>query len=102
MTECQKFEAILAETPELDRLPRTAREHAGRCVRCARLLADLRTIVAEARGLESPEPPARIWNEIRRQLQAEGTIHGQGAEPSGGAAPAARPRLAHSAPRSGA
>lgn len=100
MTDCQKFEAALAETPELDRLPRTARDHAGRCVRCARLLADFHAIVAEARGLAGPEPPAHMWEGIRRQLQAEGIIQRPDAEPAAANAEAG-PRLAHSAPRSG-
>ncbi|MGH9489932.1 MAG: hypothetical protein ACRD17_05435 [Terriglobales bacterium] len=74
MTDCQKFEAALAETPELERLPRTARDHASRCVRCARMLADFHAIVAQARALAAPEPPPEMWERIQGQLRAEGII----------------------------
>ncbi len=100
MTDCQKFEAALAETPELERLAPPAREHAGRCVRCARLLADFQAIVGQARGLLAPEPPQELWAEIRRQLEAEGLIRDTATEATPTNAGPGAP-LVQSAPRTG-
>ncbi|MGH9534860.1 MAG: hypothetical protein ACRD2E_08380 [Terriglobales bacterium] len=100
MTECQKFEAALAETPELERLPGPARDHAGQCVRCARLLADFQGIVRQAQRLAAPEPPPETWDEIRRQLEAEGVIHPPEPEAAPANAAPVPPPLAQSLPRS--
>ncbi len=98
MTDCQKFEAALADTPELERLAPPARDHARQCIRCARLLADFQAIVGQARGLLAPEPPPELWADIRRQLEAEGVIRDAAGEPAPAKAGPGAP-LVQSAPR---
>lgn len=112
MTECEVFDAALADSPDLNRLARGARTHANSCVRCARILTDLEAIVAKAAGLaateSAPDPPPEIWDQIRRQLEKEGIIHANGnapRRPKSKSKPKAKagsmPRLVHSSPRSG-
>lgn len=100
MTECEAFEAAMAETPDLGRLTRETRAHAAGCVRCGGLLSEIESIVDEARDLPTPEPPARIWEQVRRQLQKEGVIRANARPAKPRARAAAAPRLVQSAPRS--
>lgn len=103
MTDCVAFEAAMAESPDLARLPRGAREHAAGCAHCARILTDFAAIVRQARDLATPEPPPQVWEEIRRQLEKEGIIHngGPSRRSKREAKTAALPRLVHSTHRSG-
>jgi hypothetical protein len=72
---CQEFEAVLEQTSEQP-MPAEASAHAAECGNCRSLVADLETIVAMARELSVPdeEPPARVWTQLRAQLEAEGII----------------------------
>jgi hypothetical protein len=72
---CQEFEAVLEQTGEQP-MPPEASAHAAECGNCRSLVADLETIAAMARELSVPdeEPPARVWTQLRAQLEAEGII----------------------------
>jgi len=72
---CQEFEAVLEQTSEQP-MPAEASAHAAECGNCRSLVADLETIAAMARELSVPdeEPPARVWTQLRAQLEAEGII----------------------------
>ena len=72
---CQEFEAVLEQASE-QHLPAEASAHAADCADCRSLAADLETIAAMARELSVPdeEPPARVWTQLRAQLEAEGII----------------------------
>ncbi|HZT73504.1 MAG TPA: hypothetical protein VE996_07640 [Terriglobales bacterium] len=111
MSDCESFDTALAASPDLNRLARRARAHAGSCRRCAALLRDLELIVERAASLAAnasePDPPPQLWDQIRRQLEKEGVIHANGRttprrakpRPKSGGGPL--PRLVHSTPRSG-
>jgi hypothetical protein len=70
------------------------RSHAQSCNACAALLSDLRAIAQEAKQLAaSEEPSPRVWQELRKSLEAERLIRRQ---PSGffaGLFPRWRPAL---------
>lgn len=72
---CREFEAVLEQTSEQP-MPAEAAAHAETCGNCRSLAADLETIVGMARELSVPEeePPARVWTQLRAQLEAEGII----------------------------
>jgi hypothetical protein len=72
---CQEFEAVLEQTSEQP-MPAEASAHAAQCGSCRSLAADLEAIAAMARELSVPdeEPPARVWTQLRAQLEAEGII----------------------------
>src|SRR5882724_8876582 len=73
---CQEFESVLEQTSEQP-MPAEASAHAAQCGNCHSLAADLEAIAAMARELFVPdeEPPARVWTQLRAQLEAEGIIH---------------------------
>jgi hypothetical protein len=72
---CQEFEAVL-EQADSQPLTGDAAVHASGCENCRALIADLETIQALAHELTVPdtEPPARVWTQIRAQLEDEGII----------------------------
>jgi hypothetical protein len=73
--QCIEFEAVLEQTSGQP-LPADAAIHTSECGNCRALAADLETITRVARELADPveEAPARIWLQLRAQLEAEGII----------------------------
>ncbi len=73
--QCQEFEAVLEQTSGQP-LPEEAAAHSAQCGNCRALAADLEMITSAARELAEPldEAPARIWLQLRAQLEAEGII----------------------------
>ncbi len=73
--QCSEFEAALEQTSGQP-LPAEAAAHFAQCRSCRALTADLETITRLARELAEPleEPPARIWVQLRAELEAEGII----------------------------
>jgi hypothetical protein len=73
--QCQEFEAVLEQASDQP-LSGEAAAHLSQCESCRALTADFETITALARELTEPEvePPARIWNQLRSQLETEGII----------------------------
>jgi hypothetical protein len=71
---CKEVEVVLEQegwTP----VPEAARLHLAECGSCQSLVEDLTAIVATAHLLPAEvEPPARVWNSLRAQLEAEGII----------------------------
>jgi hypothetical protein len=53
-----------------------ASAHVKSCAACSAILADLKSIEAEAHSWSAPlpEPPERVWISLRNQLEAEGII----------------------------
>src|SRR5215813_2743051 len=45
------------------------RAHAAGCAACTAALEELRAMVANARGLDAPEPPATLWASIEGELE---------------------------------
>ncbi len=78
---CQEFEAVLEQTND-QALPADAALHLAECGSCRALTTDIEAIVAAARELAEPveEPPARVWLQLRAQLEHEGIIRAQGTE----------------------
>lgn len=74
--QCKEVEVVLEQegwTP----VPEAARAHLAHCGSCQSLVEDLTTIVATAHLLPAEvEPPARVWNSLRAQLEREGVIKG--------------------------
>lgn len=54
----------------------TARAHLRSCSACSGIIADLKSIEAEAHSWSVPlaEPPERVWSALRNQLELEGII----------------------------
>jgi hypothetical protein len=73
--KCNEFEAVLEQTSG-NSLPAEAAAHSAQCASCRALTADLETITRVARELAVPleEAPARIWVQLRAQLESEGII----------------------------
>jgi hypothetical protein len=73
--QCQKFESVLEQASE-QLMPAEAAAHLKQCENCRSLTADLEAITAMARELSVPdeEPPARVWTQLRAQLECEGII----------------------------
>lgn len=73
--QCLEFEAVLEQAGEQP-LPAEASAHLAECESCRFLAADLETIAAAARELTQPDedPPARVWLQLRGQLEADGVI----------------------------
>ncbi|HEV3218214.1 MAG TPA: hypothetical protein VGZ48_00475 [Candidatus Acidoferrales bacterium] len=73
--QCSEFEAVLEQT---DGQPMSAEAtaHSVQCGNCRAMAADLATIARAARELTEPpqEPPARVWLQLRAQLETEGII----------------------------
>ena len=71
---CKEVEVVLEQegwTP----VPEAARAHLAACGSCQNLVEDLTAIVATAHLLPAEvEPPARVWNSLRAQLEEEGII----------------------------
>ena len=73
--QCKEVEVVLEQEGCLP-VPEAARAHLADCHSCRNLIADLTAIVATAHLLPAEvEPPARVWNSLRVQLQQEGIIH---------------------------
>jgi hypothetical protein len=49
-------------------------EHAGECVPCGAMLADLQTIQLAAKDLPQQVPSPVVWANVRAQLEAEGVF----------------------------
>lgn len=47
--------------------------HLETCSACREILKDFLVIAAEARRLETPDPPERVWTQIRSRLEAAST-----------------------------
>jgi hypothetical protein len=79
---CKEVEVVLEQegwTP----VPEAARAHLAECGSCQSLVEDLTEIVATAHLLPAEvEPPARLWNSLRAQLEREGIIKTPAAERS--------------------
>jgi hypothetical protein len=72
--KCNEFASVL-EQQGLAPLPDAAQEHLAACIACQDFLADLDTIVANAREFPAElDPPQRIWVSLRAQLEAEGLV----------------------------
>jgi hypothetical protein len=73
--QCQEFESVLEQASEQP-MPAEAAAHLKQCENCRSLTADLEAITAMARELSVPdeEPPARVWTQLRAQLESEGII----------------------------
>lgn len=91
---CPEFERLLPEIVDGGEWNAEQRSHAQGCNACAALLNDLRVIAQEAKQLAaSEEPSPRVWQELRKSLEAERLIRRQ---PSGflaGLFPRLRPML---------
>ena len=87
--DCKSFLGHLESWTEGDR-PAEAQGHFRDCTACRKVVAELSAIQTEARawGAYEMEPPERIWNSLRAQLEQEGLI--SPAEP-GRVAPAVVP-----------
>jgi hypothetical protein len=79
---CKEVEVVLEQegwTP----VPEAARAHLAECGSCQSLVEDLTAIVATAHLLPAEvEPPARLWNSLRAQLETQGIIKTPAAERS--------------------
>jgi hypothetical protein len=73
--KCSEFEAVLEQT-EGQPLSAEANAHSAECGNCRAMATDLAMITNAARELAEPlqEPPARVWLQLRAQLEAEGII----------------------------
>ncbi|MGH9592158.1 MAG: hypothetical protein ACRD5L_03640 [Bryobacteraceae bacterium] len=82
--QCREFEALYTEAADGVMAPAAA-AHMGQCEACQALVMDLETIHNEAhRLLEAGEdPPERVWQKVRAQLEADGIIRGQKAVVAG-------------------
>ena len=78
---CPQFERLLPEIVDGGEWTAEQRFHVQSCTACAELVDDLRTIAQEAKQLAaSEEPSPRVWQELRKSLEAERLIRRQ---PSG-------------------
>ena len=71
---CQQFDRELAAYLDGEDRPEVL-AHAGTCLFCGVVLEDLRAVISGSGALPRPEPPARVWANIRATLVAEGVIH---------------------------
>jgi hypothetical protein len=72
--QCKEVEGVLEQEGFVP-VPAEARAHLAGCSSCQNLIADLTAIVATAHLLPAEvEPPRRVWNSLRMQLEAEGII----------------------------
>jgi len=72
--QCKDVELVVAQEG-LTPLPEAARAHVAACSYCQEFVADLATIVSIANELPAEvEPPARVWNSLRAQLELEEII----------------------------
>ncbi|HEX2695134.1 MAG TPA: zf-HC2 domain-containing protein, partial [Acidobacteriota bacterium] len=80
---CRKARVMISEYTDGTLAPRKAavlEEHLGTCADCRAVRADLRAIVQEARGLETPRVPAEAWSRIRARLREPGAPAARGDE----------------------
>jgi hypothetical protein len=72
--QCKDVEVVLEQQGCLP-VPEAARAHLAACNSCRNFIADITAIVATAHLLPADvDPPARVWNSLRAQLQHEGII----------------------------
>ncbi len=72
--QCKEVELALAQEGFVP-VPETARAHLAGCSSCKNFIADLTALVATAHLLPAEvEPPRRVWNSVRAQLEQEGII----------------------------
>ena len=72
--QCKEVEVIFVQEGFVP-VPDAARVHLSGCSSCRHFVADLTAIVATAHLLPAEvEPPARVWNSLRAQLEQEGII----------------------------
>jgi hypothetical protein len=72
--QCKEVEVVL-ERQGFVPVPEAARAHVADCRACQGFVADLTAIVATAHLLPAEvEPPPRVWNSLRAQLEQEGII----------------------------
>ena len=71
--QCNEFMDSLDLWLEGERQP-DAEAHLRSCVACNGLVADLEMIRSAGRELSDVDPPPRVWNAIRSQLEAEGLV----------------------------
>jgi hypothetical protein len=73
---CRQFDRDLPAYLEGEELPAVL-NHARECPYCAVVLADLVQIRLATHHLPQEEPPARVWANIRANLEAEGILREQ-------------------------
>ena len=72
--QCKEVELALAQEGFVP-VPESARAHLAGCSSCKNFIADLTALVATAHLLPAEvEPPRRVWNSLRAQLEQEGII----------------------------
>src|SRR5260370_25051321 len=72
--QCKDVEFVV-EQEGMAPLQEAARAHVAACSHCREFVADLATIVSVANELPPEvEPPARVWNGLRAQLELEEII----------------------------
>lgn len=71
---CRQFDRELAAYLNGEDRPEVL-AHAGTCVFCGVVLEDLQGVISASAAQPRPEPPARVWANIRATLVAEGVIH---------------------------
>jgi hypothetical protein len=72
--QCKDVELVL-EREGLLPVPEVARAHIAVCDSCRELVTDLTAIVSAAHTLpEEIQPPDRVWQALRAQLESEGII----------------------------
>ncbi len=73
---CEAFHNNLSAYLDGEERPEVSR-HARECAYCKVVLADFEQIHLASSELPLPEPPARLWANIRSTLEAEGVIRPQ-------------------------
>lgn len=73
---CREFDRDLPAYLEGEERPAVF-THAKQCPYCSVVLADFEQIRLSSRHLPQEEPPARVWANIRANLEAEGIIREQ-------------------------
>jgi len=73
--QCIEFESVL-EQQSGGPLPISAAAHMDVCAPCRQLFSDLEVIrtLGASLGAEDVAPPARLWPQLRAQLESEGLI----------------------------
>ena len=73
---CRDVEEVLGQEG-LAPLPESVRAHVAGCKHCQGYIGDLETILSVAVQLPAEvDPPARVWINLRNQLEQEGIIRG--------------------------
>jgi hypothetical protein len=76
--QCKEVEVVLEQEGFVP-VPAAARAHLAGCNSCQNFIADLTTIVAAAHLFPAEvEPPRRVWNALRAQLEEERIIRPAG------------------------